>query len=62
MFNFLFTPSRQLSYCEVTVHISASDKFLEMKPWCVTATGSRLIDTYQFVARKTLKYLTQMYE
>jgi hypothetical protein len=49
-------------YCEVTMHISASDKFLEMKPWCVTATGSRLTDTYQLVARKALKYLSQMYE
>jgi hypothetical protein len=49
-------------YCEVTVHIGASDKFLEMKPWCVTATGSRLTDTYQLVARKALKYLSQMYE
>jgi hypothetical protein len=49
-------------YCEVTVHIGASDKFLEMKPWCVTATGSRLTNTYQLVARKALKYLSQMYE
>jgi hypothetical protein len=45
-------------YYEVTVHIDASDKFLEMKPWCVTATGSRLTDTYQLVARKALKYLS----
>jgi hypothetical protein len=49
-------------YCEVTVHIGTSDKFLEMKPWCVTATGTRLTDTYQLVARKALKYLCQMYE
>jgi uncharacterized coiled-coil protein SlyX len=49
-------------YCEVTVHIGSSDKFLEMKPWCVTATGSRLTDTYQLIARKALKYLSQMYE
>jgi hypothetical protein len=49
-------------YCEVTVHIGASDKFLEMKPWCVTTTGSRLTDTYQLVAHKALKYLSQMYE
>jgi hypothetical protein len=49
-------------YCEVVVHIGASDKFLEMKPWCVTATGSRLTDTYQLVAHKALKYLSQMYE
>jgi uncharacterized coiled-coil protein SlyX len=49
-------------YYEVTVHIGDRDKFLEMKPWCVTATGSHLIDTYQLVARKALKYLSQMYE
>jgi hypothetical protein len=47
---------------EVTVHIGVSDKFLGMKPWCVTATGSHLTDTYQLVARKALKYLNQMYE
>ena len=45
-------------YCEITVHIGVSDKFLDMKPWCVTATGSRLTDTYQLVARKALKYLS----
>jgi hypothetical protein len=49
-------------YCEVTVHISASDKFLEMKPWCVTVIGSHLTDTYQLIAHKALKYLSQMYE
>jgi hypothetical protein len=49
-------------YCEVTVNIGASDKFLEMKPWCVTTTGSCLTDTYQLVASKALKYLSQMYE
>jgi hypothetical protein len=48
--------------CEVTVHIGAGDKFLEMKPWSVTATGCRLKDTYQLVARKALRYLCQMYE
>jgi hypothetical protein len=49
-------------YCEVTVHIGASDKFLKMKPWCVTTTGYCLSDTYQLVARKALKFLCQMYE
>jgi hypothetical protein len=48
-------------YCKVTVHIGTSGMFLEMKPWCVTATGSRLTDTYQLVVRKALKYLSQMY-
>jgi hypothetical protein len=44
------------------VYISASDKFIEIKPWCVTATCFHLSDTYQLVARKALKYLCQMYE
>jgi hypothetical protein len=33
-------------YCEVTVHIGASGRFSEMGPWCVTATGTSLFDTY----------------
>jgi hypothetical protein len=49
-------------YYEVTVHIGTSDKFLEMKPRCVTATGSHLTDTYQLVTHKALKYVSQMYE
>jgi hypothetical protein len=42
-------------YYEVTVHIDVSDKFLEMKPWCVTATGSHLTNTYQLVTRKAFE-------
>jgi hypothetical protein len=49
-------------HCEVTVYIIAGDKFVEIKPWCITAIGFRRNDTYQLVARKTLKYLCQMYE
>jgi hypothetical protein len=49
-------------YCEVTMLIGASDKFLEMNLWCVTATGSHLTDNYQLIARKALNYLSQMYE
>jgi hypothetical protein len=49
-------------YYEVMVHLGASDRFPEMGPWCVTATGSRLSDTYQLVARKALKCLCQMCE
>jgi hypothetical protein len=49
-------------YCKVTVNIGTSDKFLEMKAWCVTTTGSHLTDTYHLIARKALKYLSQMYE
>ena len=48
--------------CEVTVHIGASDKFLEMQPWSVTATGARMLDIIQLVARKALRYLCQMFE
>jgi hypothetical protein len=49
-------------YCEVTIHIGASDKFLEMNLWCVTATGSHLTNNYQLISRKALNYLSQMYE
>jgi hypothetical protein len=48
--------------CEVTVHIDASDKFLEMQPWSVTATGARMSDTIQLAARKALRYLCHMFE
>jgi hypothetical protein len=48
--------------CEVTVHIDASDKFLEMQPWSVTAIGARMSDTIQLVARKALRYLCQIFE
>jgi hypothetical protein len=51
-----------MEYCEATVHLGASDRFLKMGPWCVTATGSRLSDTYQLVAHKGLKWLCQMCE
>jgi hypothetical protein len=45
-------------YCEVMVNIGVSDKFLEMKPLCVTAIGPRQTDTYQLAAQKALKYLS----
>jgi hypothetical protein len=51
-----------MEYCEVIVHIGASDRFSEMGPWCVTATGTHLSDTYQLVTRKALKCLCQMCE
>jgi hypothetical protein len=44
-------------YCEVTMHIGTSGRFPEMGPWCVTATGTRLCDTYHLVAHMTLKCL-----
>jgi hypothetical protein len=47
---------------EVTMYIRASDKFVEIKPWCVTATSFCLSDTYQLVARNDLKYMCQVYE
>jgi hypothetical protein len=49
-------------YCEVMVHIGASGRFLEMRPYCSTVTGSHLSDTYHLVARKALKCLCQMCE
>jgi hypothetical protein len=51
-----------MEYYEVTVHLGASDRFPEMGPWCVTATGSHLSDTYQLVAHKALKCLCEMCE
>jgi hypothetical protein len=38
-------------HCEVTVHIDASGRFPEMGPWCVTATGTRLSDTFCNIPR-----------
>jgi hypothetical protein len=49
-------------YCEVMMHIRATNKFLEMKSCCVTAIGPHLTNTYHFVAYKALKYPSQMYE
>jgi hypothetical protein len=51
-----------MKYYKVMVHIGASDRSPEMRPWCVTATGSHLSDTYQLVAHKALKCLCQMCE
>jgi hypothetical protein len=51
-----------MEYCEVTMHLGASDRFTEMGPWRITITGSRLSDTYHLVARKALKCLCQMCE
>jgi hypothetical protein len=48
--------------CEVTINISAIDKYLEMQPWGVTATGSCMQDTIQLAARKALRYLCQIFE
>ena len=48
--------------CEVTVHIGASDKYLEMQPQNITATGSSMQDTVQLAAQKALKYLSQMFD
>jgi hypothetical protein len=49
-------------YCEVTVHVGTSGRFPEMGPWCVTATGTHLFDTFHLVAHKALKCLYQMCE
>jgi hypothetical protein len=48
--------------CEVTVHIGASDKYLEMQPWNVTTTGSHTQGSIQLAAQKALKHLCQMFE
>jgi hypothetical protein len=43
--------------CEVTINIGASDKYLEMQPWSITATGSHMQDIIQLAACKALRYL-----
>ena len=49
--------------CEVTVYIGKSEKFPDIaEAWSMTATGFRLVDTYQLVARKALRHLCQLYE
>jgi hypothetical protein len=48
--------------CQISVHIGASDKYPEVRPWSVTMTGHRLKDTYQLTARKALWYLCQLFE
>jgi hypothetical protein len=48
--------------CQVSVHIDASGKFPEVRPWSVTMTDHRLKDTYQLTTRKDLWYLCQLFE
>ena len=44
--------------CEVTVYIGKSEEFPDLtEAWSVTATGFSIIDTYQAVAHKALRYL-----
>ena len=49
--------------CEVTVYIEKSEEFPDITgAWSVTATGFSFTNTYQVVARKSLRYLCQLYE
>ena len=49
--------------CEVTVYIGKSEEFSDLtETWNVTVTGFRFVDTYQVVARKSLRHLCQIYE
>lgn len=48
--------------CEVTIHVGASERYRDTRPWSVSTIGFRFADTYQAVARKALRYLCQMYE
>jgi hypothetical protein len=45
--------------CVMTIYIGSSPHYVE---WSVTAAGHRFRDTYQVVARKELRALSQIYE
>jgi hypothetical protein len=48
--------------CQVSVHIGASDKFPEVRPWSITTSGHHLKDTNQLTTCNALWYLCQLFE
>src|SRR6185503_117610 len=48
--------------CRVILVIARSDRYPDIQPWCVTATGSRHQDTYHLDVRKALRYLCRIFE
>ena len=42
--------------------IAKSDRYLDIQPWRVTATGFRHQDTYPLAVRKALRYLCRIFE
>ena len=48
--------------CRVILVIAKSDRYPDIQPWRVTATGFRYQDTYPLIIRKALRYLCQIFE
>ena len=48
--------------CRVILVIAKSDRYPDIQPWRVTATGFRYQDTYPLVVRKALRYLCRSFE
>ena len=48
--------------CRVILVIARSDRYPDIQPWRVTATGFRHQDTYPLAVRKELRYLCQIFE
>jgi hypothetical protein len=54
--------SIQLFRCRVILVIARSNRYPDIQPWRVTATGFRHQDTYPLTVRKALRYLCQIFE
>ena len=48
--------------CRVILVIARSDRYPDIQPWRVTATGFRHQDTYPLAIRKALRYLCRILE
>ena len=48
--------------CRVILVIAKSDRYPNIQPWRVTATGFRHQDTYPLAVRKALRYLCRIFE
>ena len=48
--------------CRVFLAIARSDRYPNIQPWRVTATGFRHQDTYPLAVRKALRYLCRIFE
>ena len=48
--------------CRVILVITRSDRYPDIQPWRVTATGFRHQDTYPLTVRKALRYLCRIFE
>jgi len=49
-------------HCRVILVIARSDRYPDIQPWRVTATGFRYQDTYPLAVRKALRYLCRIFE